>query len=169
MGKQTNFLTDEIIECEFASRFINDGCILFEGESPEPYRLNKLPDAYSSEGWFSVYFYNSDFGELVYKSLPDGKQYIDSIKSPVIEFIRTIVRREEREISRGRLWLEPKYWNDDNSVYEKPKELVLWFNEMSKWIKRNASQQSFTSFGYQYKEYISPSVMTLITEGYRIY
>ena len=89
--------------------------------------------------------------------------------SPVIEYIRTTIRHEEQEISRGRLWVEPKYWDENNQLQEKPKELIQWFSEMSKWIKKNVPQQKFDSHGYEYKEHISTSLIQLVSEGYRIY
>lgn len=169
MGKQISFIIDEETEHEFVKQLVQDGQVLFEVPNSELQVINSLPEAYSSEDWFTVYFYKSKFGDLHYRLLPNGQRYIDSSKSPVIEFIRTVIRHEEREISRGRLWVEPKYWDDNDEVQGKPKELIQWFNNMSKWIKKNVPQHVFDSHEYQYKEHISSNLMPLITDGYRIY
>lgn len=169
MGKQISFIFDDDTEHEFIIKMLQDGKVLFEAGNNELQLSKSLPDSNTIEEWFTVYLYKCEYGELQYRSLPNGQRYIDSSKSPVIEFIRTVIRHEEQEISRGRLWVESKYWDENNELQEKPKELIQWFTNMSKWIKKNVPLQTFDSHGYQYKEHISSSLMQLVLKKYRIY
>lgn len=168
MGKQISFIIDEDLEDEFIKALLKNGVVVREKGNNNLELRKSLPELYS-ENWFTVYFYKSEFGELVFRTLKDGQKYIDSSLSPVIEYIRTTIRNEEREISKGRLWIEPKYWDVNNQLQEKPKDLIQWYSEMSKWIKKNVPLIRFSSHGYEYKEHISTSLMQFVSEGYRIY
>ena len=92
---------------------------------------------------------------------------MDSIESPVIEYSRTIIREDSKEISRGRLWFETKYYNDDGELVQKDIRLEEWYKELCKWIKKNAPKTDL-NIGEKRKEYISKSVLQLLEQGYKI-
>jgi hypothetical protein len=116
-----------------------------------------------------VYLYKKDFGELVLDSIPNGRKFIDEIKSPVIEFIRTVVREEDKEVSRGRLWVEMKYWNEKGVQVEKSKALNDWYTGLCKWIKKQLPKSEFSANQETYAEYISNSMKELVEKGYKIF
>lgn len=138
MGKQFNFLIDTETEEKFIE-FVKQcgGKILFEGSNQKPIEIEELPEQFSGKGWFSVLLYKQTFGELHYIKLENGRWFINTSRSPVIEFTRTVVRESQTEVSQGRLWLEMRYWDDSDIIQYKSKELDEWYKELVKWIKRN--------------------------------
>jgi len=53
-----------------------------------------------------------------------------------IEFIRTNIKSVEKKISRGRLWIEPKYYNESNIIIHKNPEFINEYYALTKWIKK---------------------------------
>lgn len=153
----------------FKEIILQDGMILFEGTNLEPMSIIELPQEFSSNDWHSVYLYRREFGELILDKLPNGKQYIDIISSPVIEFIRTVVREDEKEVSRGRLWMEMKYWNEAGELVEKSKLLNDWYSSLCKWIKKKLPKTEISINEDTYVEFISPTMKKLVEKGYKIY
>ena len=168
MGKQINFLMDLHTENLFKEIILQEGEILFEGANSEPISIIVLPDEFSSNDWFSVYLYKKEFGELILDKLPNGKQFIDTIKSPVIEFIRTVVRDDESEVSRGRLWYEKQYYDDEGKLIHKSEHLNFWYNSLCKWIKKNLPKTELYIHSEKYNEHISSGIKELIQKGYEI-
>ena len=169
MGKQINFIMDLNTENIFKDLILQEGEILFEGTNVVPINIVTLPEQFSSNDWFSLYLYKKEFGELVFDTLPDGRKYIDSIKSPVIEFIRTVVREDEKEVSRGRLWLEMKYWDVQGRQVEKSKALNDWYMSLCKWVKKQLPRTEFSVNAETYTEYISGDMKKLVEKGYKIF
>lgn len=167
MGKQINFLMDKDTEEKFLIYIKENGVAIFEGNNDSPKIIEVLPEAFSGKGWFKVYLYNNQ-GDLILNKLSTGREYIDSIKSPVIEFSRTIIREGAKEVSRGRLWLETKFYNEDGDLVSKDSDLDEWYKNLSKWIKKNAPKTEISNNGREYKEYITKSVVQLLEQGYKI-
>lgn len=46
----------------------------------------------------------------------NNKVNIDSLKSPIIQYIKTIIKEEQQTVLRGRLWIETKYYNEKGEV-----------------------------------------------------
>ncbi|MCC5463778.1 hypothetical protein [Pelosinus baikalensis] len=168
MGKQINFLMDKETEEKFFEFVRKDGVVLFEGDNELPQIIDALPEPFSGKGWFSVYIYNEKFGQYIISETKKGIKYIDSIKSPVIEFNRTIVREGTKEVSRGRLWVETKFYNDNGEEILKDSGLDEWYKYLCKWIRKNVPKLEISNNGREYKEYISKSVTQLLEQGYKI-
>lgn len=49
------------------------------------------------------------------------------------------MRENVKEIARGRLWLEMKYY-DNETLITKDKLINDWYIELSKWIKSNLTR-----------------------------
>lgn len=167
MGKQINFFMDMETEERFISYIKENGVILFEGNNEKPTEIDTLPAPFSGKGWFKVYLHNNT-GDLKFKRLSIGRKIIDSIESPVIEFTRTVIRDDSKEISKGRLWVEMKFYNDDGTLIIKDDILEEWYKLLCKWIKINVPKTEFDNEGKSYKEYISESILYLLNHGYRI-
>lgn len=147
--------------------YLNEkGVAIFEGINEKPLVVDKLPVPFSGKGWFKLYLYNNA-GDLIIKKLNTGRECVDSIKSPVIEYSRTIIREDLKEISRGRLWVETKYYNNDGDLVQKDIRLEEWYKELCKWIKKNAPKTELDK-EKKCKEYISKSVLQLLEQGYKI-
>lgn len=166
MGKQINFFIDKETEEKFFVYLNEKGVAILEGNNKMPLIVDKLPAPFSEKGWFKLYLYNNA-GDLIIKKLATGRECVDSIESPVIEYSRTIIREDSKEISRGRLWFETKYYNDDGELVQKDIRLEEWYKELCKWIKKNAPKTDL-NIGEKRKEYISKSVLQLLEQGYKI-
>ncbi|MBP8082838.1 MAG: hypothetical protein KAZ87_06510 [Spirochaetes bacterium] len=169
MGKQINFLMDFETECFFKNHILQQGEILFEGKNSEPVSITELPTQFSGKGWFSVYLYKKELGELIFEKLSKDRKYINCTKSPVIEFTRTVIRDNEKEVSFGRLWVEMKYWSDNEELTKKPKELYEWYINLQKWIKINMPKTKFSINNKIYNEHASTEIKNIIEKGYKIF
>lgn len=167
MSKQINFLMDKDTEEKFLIYIKENGVAIFEGNNYSPKIIEVLPEPFSGKGWFKVYLYNNQ-EDLILNKLSTGREYIDSIKSPVIEFNRTIIREGAKEVSRGRLWLETKFYNEDGELVSKDIDLDEWYKNLCKWIKKNVPRTEISNNGREYKEYITKSVVQLLEQGYKI-
>ncbi|MDP4147218.1 MAG: hypothetical protein Q8936_22535 [Bacillota bacterium] len=169
MGKQICFFMDEDIEDKFIDYVLENGEILFEGNNNKPISIKELPKAFSGKGWFKVYLYKPEFGKLVLENIPNIREYINFIESPVIEFSRTIIREDIKELSRGRLWVDMKFYNKEGEKVEKSKKVDEWYKDLNKWIRGNLPKTELNIEGGKLVEYMSPAIKELIEkEKYRI-
>ncbi|NLP51956.1 hypothetical protein [Bacillus sp. RO1] len=165
MGKQITFYIDKEIEKDLVHYIItNGGEILFEGDNPKPKSITSLPEPFSVKGWFKLYLYQADLGDLKFISLPNNRKIIDSTTSPVIEFSRTAIREigKNKEISGGRFWVEMKYWDDENQLVQKSLELDDWYKTLLKWIKKNVPKEKESN------SYVSPLIKDLVSQGFKL-
>lgn len=164
MGRQILFYMDVETEGHFVDFVSEEGCVLSRMTNPLSV-VRTLPEPFSGDFWAKMHLYKHDFGEIVTGHYPDGMISIDSIISPVIEFHRSVVDHEECAIRRGRLWVEPKYYDENGTLVEKPKELVLWYNKLTRWVKKNL--EAFELHGHKF--YISAGMKQFLDEsGYKI-
>ncbi len=168
MGKQIRFLMDNELEEEFKKLILLDGVILFEGNNNQPIEIEDLPLGFSGKGWFKVYLYKKEFGELNLEELDSGRKYINANSSSVIEFSRTIIRNNPKEISRGRLWLENKYYNEKEELVVKDRNLEEWYNQLSEWIKSKMSKKQILTPHKIYSEYTTIAIKEMVESGYKI-
>lgn len=166
MGKQINFLMDEETEKRFVEFILSEGDIWANREGLRPEKIKILPKAFSEKGWFQVYFHKIRFGVLKIEELEKGEGYIDSISSPVIEFSRTIIR--QKDMSRGRLWVEIKVYDEEGKTVLKSKELDDWYKKLSKWVKKNLPKTTIVTQSGVYTEYSCESINELIKSGYKV-
>ena len=159
MGKQIRFIMDEYDESIFFAHFINSSIVFWEKSNENPKIITKLP-----EKWLQLYLYKECFGEIVYTELENGFKFINPIIEPVIQFRKTIVRTNVKEITRGRLWLEMKYYDDDGNLLRKSDLLDDWYKELSKWIKRNLTRIKKD----KNIEYVSKSLIDAVENGYKL-
>lgn len=116
--------------------------------------------------WINLYLYKDEFGRLVFRDGGDGKKYINTTTSAVIEFGNTMVRKNVKEIQRGRLFLEMKYYDTNGILIQKDELLDKWYKELVRWIKRRLQYVEVVSNGKVVKEYVSNSLVKFVEEGY---
>ena len=167
MGKQISFYMDKKTEESFLSYIKENGTLLFEGNNNKPIEIESLPVPFSEKGWFKVYLYNN-IGDIKLKKLSNDREIIDSIDSNVIEFSRTVIRDDSKEVTKGRLWVETKFHDENGTLVEKDSTVEEWYKLLSKWIKKNIPKSEFSVDGKIYKEYISESIMYCVNQGYKI-
>ena len=157
-----------LFRSEFKELILKKGIILFEGTNLHPIQIQELPLSFTGKGWFKVYLYQKRFGELHLEELDSGRKYINPHLSPVIEFSRTVIRNNPKEISRGRLWVENKYYNDREELINKSKNLDEWYSQLSEWIKMRMSKKLIVTPQKKYNEYTTRSLKEMVENGYRI-
>ena len=168
MGKQVNFYMDKETEDKFISMVLSDGVqIYFRKVDSNPYVIRSLSEMESDKT--QVYFFKLGIGDIKLCEEKNGNKYIDSAKSSVIEFLRTSILEEDKAVSRGRLWVDLKYYNEKDELKEKPKELNAWFIKLSNWIRKNVPKVGIDSCGKTYYEHISSSMIELINNGYKMW
>ncbi len=164
MGKQFEFYMDEkdeeiLKECLLRS----DVKILFDGKTPPAMEIIDFPPAFSSIGWFHLYLYKEKWGQLRDQSLA---VYIYSL--PIIEFRRTVIRADAKEISPGRIWYQNRYFDEDENLVEKCKDIDLFYYELKKKIKQILPNHKRLESGKNKTFYCSESIKELLDDGYKI-
>ncbi|MDO5151300.1 MAG: hypothetical protein Q4D76_18215 [Oscillospiraceae bacterium] len=168
MGKQINFFIDRETEERFLIYIRKNGVAIFEGNNNNPQVVDELPVPFSGKGCFKIYLYKTNNGDLKLKKLSTGRECIDSIESPVIEFSRTIIREDTKEVTKGRLWVETKYYNDNGELVIKNGMLEEWYKDLCKWIKKNAPRIEVSNNGKNHNVYITKQVLQLLEQGYKL-
>ena len=117
MGRQFHFFMGEKEEEELKRYLLDSNVkILFEGKNPTPVEITEFPPAFSDRGWFMVYLYKEEWGELVMKDVLTERKYLDVFSSPVIEFSRTVIREHAKEITTGLIWFQNRYFKGDTII-----------------------------------------------------
>lgn len=165
MGRQINYYMDEKTENEFIEYIFsrdfliisedlkNQRILIYNNINEVDYKQNRL------------YIYKRGFENIITNHNCDYK--IDSIESSVIQFVKTSIRNEEKEISRGRLWFESKYYGKDGEIIFKNPLLTKEYESLVRWIKKHTTYQEVNHNGYMIKDYVTNSMKKLSDEGYR--
>lgn len=164
MGKQFEFFMSEKDEQKLKEYLQQSNVkMLFEGKSPPPIEITKLPPAFSDIGWFQLFLYKEEWGGLTMRS-----KWLDVISSPVIEFRRTVIRNDAKEISPGRIWYHHKYFDKDENLVEKCKDIDLFYYELKKKIKKILPNHKRLDAGKNKTFYCSDFIKELLDDGYKI-
>ena len=165
MGKQFDFFMSEKDEQKIKEYLQQSNVkMLFEGKNPPPIEITDFPPTFSGKGWFMVYLYKEEWGEL--KLSQSG--WLDIITSPIIEFSRTIIRNDAKEISPGRIWYHNRYFDEDENLVEKCKDIDLFYYELKKKIKKFLPNHKRLDAGKNRTFYCSDSIKELLDDGYKI-
>ncbi len=164
MGKQFEFFMSEKDEQKLKEYLQQLNVkILFEGKSPTSIEITNFPLAFSDIGWFQLFLYKEEWGKLKDKSL---SVYIHSL--PIIEFRRTIIRTNAKEISPGRIWYQNTYFDENENLVEKCKDIDLFYYELKKKIKKFLPNHKRLDAGKNRTFYCSDSIKELLDDGYKI-
>jgi hypothetical protein len=60
-----------------------------------------------------------------------------------------------------------KFWNEQEELEEKTKELDKWYGTLNRWIKKNVDRVDEIINGHKYITYVSPSLKELMSKGYK--
>lgn len=164
MGKQFRFIMDETDEREFFEYIKHDGRIFETKKSEGTLEISEFPNYI----YLKLYLSKDEFGELEFKENLDGKKYINTTVSPVIELRKTILRENIKEIQRGRLFVEMKYYNDNDEIQQKNGLVDVWYKELIRWIKRRLYCVEVILNGKVTKEYVSESLIAFVEDGFHL-
>lgn len=98
----------------------------------------------------------------------DNKARIDILKSPVIEFSKTIIKAEQKKILRGRLWISDQYYGEEGNLIKKEKVFVKDYQMLRRWIKKYIPYQEIKKGEYLVKEYINDELKELQDGGFAL-
>jgi hypothetical protein len=186
MGKQINFFMDYETEAKFFEYLLPQCKISNKVVNGEMIFIDTLPERFSGQDWFQLHLYKPEMGPCDIVIHDDGKGYVNAYSSysPVIEFCRSVIRTDDKIITRGRLYVVMKYYDKDDNNVSKPEELNKWYNELCRWIRKHLPRREYenpisleyanrmcleygVSPGHMTKEYISDSILRLVQEeGY---
>ena len=144
MGRQWQFAMDESDEKLFMQYLKENGYVVYwSGNDGIPKAVNYLPEPNSDQNWSQVYIYHSAFGDMKFtryaydEKLKIEKYFVYAYEAPVIEFDRTVVWPEEKRICAGRIWMQMKYWNENDKYVSKSENLEKGYKDIKKWITKN--------------------------------
>ena len=161
MGKQFRFIMDDSDQEKLIQKVCEQGIVLFKDRHNGIKEISSLPDG----NWIHLHF--MQYKDVKKIQSDDNLLYVDVLRMPVLELRQTFVRNNTREIQRGRLYFENKYYEDDNLIF-KEEELEKWYKEIIKWIKNELQCVEIMENTKLTKEYVSASLEKYIEEGYKL-
>lgn len=166
MGRQINYYMNKNIENEFMKYVFSKDFKIISEESVSGKTIvyNTIDEVDQSE--YYLYLYKTEFGDII--NYTSGNYRIDNRISPVIEFIRTYIKDKDKEIIRGRIWFESKYYGEDSEIIYKNPMLIKEYESLVRWIKKNVPYQEVEDRGYVFKEYISNDIKKMVSEGFKL-
>jgi hypothetical protein len=167
MGKQIGFLLDKDTEKRFIEFIMQDQeCdIRLRKKNGERYAIKEASELLESDE-FQVHIYRKNFGNVEYEILNNGRVFYNTTFTPEIVYSRTITRElPQKEIIRGRLWVEMRYYDDDGNIVMKDEKLDECYKQLVKWIKRNAKRRTAVLTNGRILTYYMTDSMQVLLEG----
>ncbi len=168
MSKQFSFIMDKADESEFIKMILDSGGKVLKnikrGVEKGVVQVYSLPE----DIWIFLYLTKDEFGEMKPRNIENDIQYIDSYASSVIEFRETIPRIKLKQIQKGRLYLNNKYWDENEQLIQKDEMLDKWYKELVRWIKKRLKCVETYSYGRVVKEYVSESLVKYVEDGFNL-
>lgn len=161
MGKQFRFIMDDRDQERLIEKVCEQGIILYNDRHNGVKEITNLPDG----NWIHLHFLKYKDAQIVQSD--DKLLDVDVLRMPVLELRQTFVRSKTKEIQRGRLYFENKYFENDNLIY-KEEELELWYKEIIKWIKNELKCVEIMESTKITKEYVSVSLVKYIDAGFKL-
>lgn len=158
MGRQINFYMSNEVQERFID-FLNTKEFIFVDYNASI--VNDILDDSKRE----IYLYKQDYGDISMSQ--NNKAHIDSLKSPIIQYIKTIIKEEQQTVLRGRLWIETKYYDEEGEVINKGESVLKDYQMLVRWIKKNVPYQQIKKKDHYIKGYINDELRELQENGYK--
>ena len=161
MGRQVNYYMDEETKKRFQEYILSQGlCIITDyGEV-----VNNI--------FYGIKLYivkPEDMKKIKMLVTSNGIRYIDEDESYVIECCPGVLRKEEKLIINGRIYVILSYINEKDEIVHKDKEILRTYEKLGRWIKKNCPMTEYVEDGYLCKAYMSSEVKRMVEEeGYRL-
>lgn len=153
MGRQIGFYMLDDDAKQFLNCVAESGSVMlirgqnFTSTHPDEVVLSEFPTVASTEEPQHYYLWNKSIPgtPVLQRIVPKDKlkpvfYAIDARNSPVVELRRCILR--ELILSEGRLWMEPAFLTDQQTLQAKPEDFTIWYEKLHKWIKKNFMKAS---------------------------
>ena len=168
MGRQINFYMDRKTEEKF-QEFILKNDLLIMYKNMEKNRIiytNNMDDEK-----FQLYFVPKKYSSKIFtKTLSNGVICLNIDSSYVIEYMKTDIRKKNKKIFIGRIYVIAVYFNEKEEIVHKDEEFLKIYEKLVRWVKKNCPMTKFAQDGYDKKEYMSEEIKELIEkEGYKLY
>ena len=166
MGRQIIFYIEKELQDEFIQFAFGQGFVLIaqDHEIQQFVKCKQLSDI--KPLYNGLYFYKEIYGP--YYNTKWSNYHMNDVESPVIQFSRNAVNHEKKQVSQGRIWMQPKYYNVQGEIIEKDSQLTKDYNILVKYIKKCIPYRGIKLGNRIYKEYVSDYIMKLYEEGYHL-
>ncbi len=159
MGKQINFYMSENIQMSFIKYLEQNQFVFLDNNS-------KIISQPASMDVFGIYLYKKNYGDIIMHQY--NKEIMDSIKSPVIQFSKTVINEEQKRILRGRIWISYQYYDEQGELIKKDIEFIKDYKMLTRWIKKNIPYQEINKGDFLVKEYVSDELKVLQKNGFTL-
>ena len=167
MGKQINFYIHKELELEFFNYLKKNNYILFIKKNIRPTNLefNFIEINFENiKVYGDIYICTKEsWTDIVKTCINNPDKYIYDIlyEFDVIEFSRSFIRKENKEIDQGRLYYITYYYDKNGELIHKNKNLDKLYNKLCRWI-RNVPRTEIQINNIGQKHYISQPLIELI-------
>ena len=161
MGKQINFYMSKDVEDEFIEYLKQNNFIFLITD----FESNKIINTYGkTDNSSKLYLFKEVYGDI---TMQEGVlSRLNTIKSPIIEFRRTIIKEDKKKILRGKIWVSNQYYDDYGTIIKKNPQLIQDYNSLVRWIKKHVPYQEIKKDEYSVKEYVNDKMKQLGEEGF---
>lgn len=168
MGRKINFYMDSKTEEKFQDFILKNDLLIMHKNKEKNCMIytNNMDDEK-----FKLYFIPKKYISKVFTEiLSSGMIYLNIDTSYLIEYRKTDIRKKNKKIFRGRIYMIAVYFNEKEEIVYKDQEFLKIYEKLVRWIKKNCPMTKFAQDGYDEKEYMSEEIKELIEkEGYKLY
>jgi len=163
MGKQINFYMSKDVEAEFIEYLKQNNFIFLHID----FKNNKIIDTHGETNNSSaLYLFKEVYGDII---MQEGVlSRLNTIKSPVIELRRTIIKEDKKMIHRGRIWVSNQYYDELGIIIKKNPQLIQDYNLLVRWIKKHVPYQEIKKEEHSVKEYVNDEMKQLGEKGFKL-
>lgn len=174
MGKQINYYIGYEDFIKLAEQAVKNGCIILKKEHGKYVRDNSV--RIITQDCNRYYFYIPEAGVLELQ-MHDDNEFIGGYNSSgnvVIEASYSIVKPEQKTISRGRLFSITGYYDKDKNWINRPECVEKLYNKLVRVVKKIApyteivdeiistsSEDYLKTKEWKHKEYITKELLCL--------
>lgn len=157
MGKQISFYMSEKVQVKFIEYLEQNQFMFFDVN----FQRVKQP---LSPNVFGLYLYKQNYGNVIMRQ--DIIEILDSIKSPVIQFSKTNIKKEKKKVLQGRLWISDQYYDENGILVKKDLVFIKDYRLLTRWIKKNVPYQEIRKGEFMIKEYVNDDIKELQNRGF---
>lgn len=174
MGKQINYYIGYEDFQKLAEQAVKSGCIILKKEYGKYVRDNSV--GIIAQDCNRYYFYLPEAGELEFQ-MHDDNEFVGGYNSSgnvLIEASYSIVKHEQKTISRGRLFSMTGYYDENTKWIDRPECVKKLYDKLVRVIKKIApyteivdeiistsSEDYLKPKEWKHKEYITAELLLL--------
>ncbi|MDD3303772.1 MAG: hypothetical protein PHP54_02530 [Clostridia bacterium] len=166
MGRQINFYMDSETEERFGQFvFENELSILYE-DKKDILWVNDI--TYGERKLFFVP--QNNISKVYTRKIENDLIILNIWNSYVIEYVRTHSFSKEKKIYRGRIYVIPDYFDENEQRVYKDESFLKLYERLTRWIKKNCPMTKYVQDNYNEKAYMSARIKELVErEGYKLW